>query len=121
MADAATERAGLDITEYNEGDVTIFTLKGRVDSAGAVDLDLALQTAISEKKHKMILDMANVRYINSSGLRTLADVLTQNKEHGGDLVLVALNSKISRVFEIIGFNNFFTMRNTVGEALTVFK
>jgi hypothetical protein len=34
----------MNITEREQNGVTIFTLEGRVDSEGAVDLDLALQT-----------------------------------------------------------------------------
>lgn len=106
----------MDIVEHNEDGITTFTLAGRVDSEGAVDLDLALHTATSEGKHKMILDMADVRYINSAGLRTLADILTQNRENGGDLLLVSMNPKIKRVFEIIGFDQFFKRYESLAEA-----
>jgi anti-sigma B factor antagonist len=106
----------MEITQREEGDVTIFVVKGRIDSEGAVDLDLALHTATSEGKHKMILEMAEVRYLNSAGLRSLADVLTINRENGGDLRLVALNPKVKRVFQIIGFDKFFSIYPTIEEA-----
>lgn len=110
----------MNITEREQNGVSVFVLDGRVDSEGAVDLDLALQTAVTEGKHKMILDMSQVRYINSAGLRTLADILTQNKENGGDLILVDLNPKVQRVFQIIGFDKFFTVHPSVEDALTAF-
>lgn len=111
----------MNITERNEKDISIFTVEGRIDSEGAVDLDLALQTAASEGKYKMIIDMAGVRYINSAGLRTLADILTRNKELGGDLKLVSLNPKVRRVFEIIGFEKFFNIYETMPEAMLRFN
>lgn len=110
----------MNITEREQNGVSVFVLDGRVDSEGAVDLDLALQTAVTEGKHKMILNMSQVRYINSAGLRTLADILTQNKENGGDLILVDLNPKVQRVFQIIGFDKFFTVHASVEEALAAF-
>jgi anti-sigma B factor antagonist len=110
----------MNITEREQNGVTIFTLDGRVDSEGAVDLDLALQTATSEGKSKMILEMSQVRYMNSSGLRTLADILTQNRKSGGDLKLVSLHPKVQRVFQIIGFDKFFSIYATVEEALASF-
>ena len=110
----------MNITEREQKGVTIFLLDGRVDSEGAVDLDLALQAATSEGKNKMILDMSQVRYINSSGLRTLADILTQNKAEGGDLKLVNLNPKVQRVLQIIGFDKFFAIYATVEDALATF-
>jgi anti-sigma B factor antagonist len=110
----------MNITEREQNGVTIFTLDGRVDSEGAVDLDLALQTATSEGKSKMVLVMSQVRYMNSSGLRTLADILTQNRKSGGDLKLVNLHPKVQRVFQIIGFDKFFSIYATVEEALASF-
>jgi anti-sigma B factor antagonist len=110
----------MNITEREQNGVTIFVLEGRVDSEGAVDLDLALQTAVSEGKIKLVLEMAEVRYINSAGLRTLADILTQSKESGGDLKLVEPNPKVLRVLQIIGFDKFFSIYPSLDEALSAF-
>ena len=110
----------MDITEREKNGVTVFEAEGRIDTQGAVDLDLALQAAVSEGKHKIALDMAAVRYIGSAGLRTLADVLTKNKKEGGDLKLVALNRKVLRVLRIIGFDKFFSIYDTLEAALADF-
>jgi anti-sigma B factor antagonist len=110
----------MDIIERDQNGVTVFTLDGRVDTQGAVDMDLALQAAVSGGKYKMVLDMAQVHYISSAGLRTLADVLTKNREHGGDLKLVALDRKVLRVLRIIGFDRFFSLYDTIEAAITDF-
>jgi anti-anti-sigma factor len=107
----------MDIHERIENGITVFALEGRIDTEGAIDMDLALQVAESKGQHKMVLDMTEVRYINSSGLRTLADVLTKNRDAGGDLKLVALNQKVGRVFRIIGFDHFFSIYDTVQAAI----
>lgn len=107
----------MNITEREQHGVTIFTLEGRVDSEGAVDMDLALQTAVTEGKIKIVLEMSDVRYINSAGLRTLADILTQVQENQGQLYLVNLNPKVNRVFQIIGFDKFFKIFPNVDEAI----
>jgi anti-sigma B factor antagonist len=99
----------MNITQREENGVTVFDLEGRIDSEGSVELEHALQNALDAGQHKMILDMSRVQYLNSAGLRTLADVLTTNKENGGDLRLVALSRKVQRVFQIIGFDKFFQM------------
>ena len=110
----------MNITEREQDSVTIFALEGRVDSEGALDLDLALQTAVSEGKHRLILEMDQVRYINSAGLRTLADILTQVRAGQGDLKLVNLSQRVARVFQIIGFDRFFSIYATVDEAIASF-
>lgn len=110
----------MNITEREQAGIAIFTLEGRVDSEGAVDMDLALQTAVSEGKTKIILQMSEVRYINSAGLRILADILTQTQDSGGGLRLVALNPKVHRVFQIIGFDKFFQLYPTLDDAMADF-
>jgi anti-anti-sigma factor len=64
--------------------------------------------------------MAEVSYISSSGLRTLADVVTKNRAAGGDLKLVAVSRKVLRVLRIIGFDRFFSMYDTLEEAVVDF-
>lgn len=110
----------MDVIERDENGIVVFVLQGRIDTEGAVDMDLALQAAVSEGKHKMVLDMANVRYIGSAGLRTMADVLTRNKEQDGDLKLAALNHKVLRVLRIIGFDKFFSIYDTPEAAIADF-
>jgi anti-anti-sigma factor len=110
----------MNITEREEKGVSVFTLEGRIDSQGAISLDAALQAAVSAGKHKMVLDMAEVNYISSAGLRTLADVSTKNAEKGGDLKLVALQRKVLRVFRIIGFDKLFAIYDTLEAAIADF-
>jgi anti-sigma B factor antagonist len=110
----------MNITQRDEKGVTVFLLEGRVDTAGASEMDQALQAAVAQGKHKLVLDMGQVSYISSAGLRTLADIVTRNREAGGDLKLVALNPKVLRVLRIIGFDRFFSIHDTVEEALADF-
>jgi anti-sigma B factor antagonist len=111
----------MNITERDENGVAVFVLDGRVDSIGAAEMDEVLQAAVSEGRTKMILDMSKVQYINSAGLRTLADILTQNRASNGDLLLVALSPKVERVFKIIGFDKFFDVYDSVEAAVTKLK
>ena len=107
----------MNISRRDDADISIFSLEGRIDSEGAIELEETLQKTAAEGRHKIILDMSEVRYINSSGLRILADILTLNREHNGDLRLVALNPKVRRVLEIIGFHKFFEDYDSVLAAL----
>ncbi len=100
--------------------VAIFTLDGRVDTQGAVTMDQSLQAAVAQGKYQIIMDMTDVTYISSAALRSLADVLTKSKKAGGDVKLVALSSKIMRVFRIIGFDRYFSIYDTVEAAMAGF-
>jgi len=110
----------MNIQEQIHGDVTVFKIDGRVDTAGAVDMDVTLHEAVAEDKFKMVLDLSELRYISSAGLRTLADILTRNQQNGGDLKLATVNPKILRILQIIGFDQFFTIYDTVDAAVESF-
>lgn len=110
----------MNITRRDTDGIATFILEGRVDSAGAVELNDALQAAAAEGIHKMVLEMAEVHYMNSAGLRILADILTRNRANNGDLLLVATNPKVERVFKIIGFDKFFHTYDSLEAALAQF-
>ncbi len=108
------------ISAREQDNITIFTIEGRVDNEGAVEVDSTLQQALTSNKHNMILDMSGVIYISSAGLRVLADVLTQNRDAGGDLKLVGVTKKVNRVLQIIGFTNYFSLYDTSDAAIADF-
>jgi anti-sigma B factor antagonist len=110
----------MNITERDENGIAVFVLEGRIDSEGAVTLDTTLLAGVEAGKHKMILDMAQVQYVNSAALRTLADVITTNREKGGDLKLAALSPKVKRVFQLVGFDRFSAIYSTVEAAIADF-
>lgn len=110
----------MQITSRNHNDIAVFVLEGRADSSGAGQMDEALQQAVSSGQSRIVLDMANVSYINSAGLRTLADILTQCRANQGDLALVSLNVKVERVFNIIGFDKFFRVFDSIEAAVAHF-
>ena len=111
----------MNISQSVNNGVTVFTVNGRIDTQGALELEQALQSAVQSGQHKMVLDVTNVRYINSSALRTLADVLTENRENKGDLFLVGIAPRIRRVFEIIGFDKFFIFYDGIEKAVADYE
>lgn len=109
------------ITERVEHGINVFVLEGRIDTQAAADMDQVLQAAVSEGKRKMVVDMSEVEYISSAGLRVLAAVLVKNREEGGDLKLAALNPRVMRVFRIIGFDMFFSIHDMLEAAIGDFS
>jgi len=108
------------ITERDEEGVTVFTLEGRIDTQGAEALDHALQAAVILGKSWMVLDLAQADYICSAGLRTLADILTKNRAQDGDLKLAAVPPRILSILEVIGFDNFFSIYDSVKDAMAAY-
>jgi anti-anti-sigma factor len=110
----------MNISQHEEGGIIVIALGGRVDTAGAIELERALQAEHEAGNYRLVLDMSDLTYLNSAGLRILADFLTISRDNGGDLHLAALNNKIRRVFEIIGFDNFFKIFDESSAAIKGF-
>ncbi len=111
----------MNITQRVEGDVTVFLPEGRIDTQAASDMDQALQSAVSASKHNIVVDMSGVDYISSAGLRALAAVQVRSKAEGGDMKLAALNERVTRVFNIIGFDLLMSIHETPEAAVAEFS
>ncbi len=111
----------MNITQRIEGDVTVFLPEGRIDTQAAADMDEALQAAVSAGRHNMVVDMSEVEYISSAGLRALAAVQVRSKAEGGDMKLAALNQRVTRVFRIIGFDLLMSIHETPEVAIAEFS
>ena len=107
-------------TLHEENGISTYQLEGRIDSIGAGELETLLKQAVAEGRAKIVLDLSQVQYINSAGLRTLAEILTQCRAQEGDLRLVTVNPKVERVFRIIGFDRFFKSYDSVQDAIANF-
>ena len=109
------------ITQRVEGDVTVILPDGRIDTLAADEMDQALQAAVAGGSHKIVVDMSEVEYISSAGLRTLAAVLVKSRAEGGDMKLAALNERVARVFNIIGFDLLMSLHGTSDAAIADFS
>ena len=111
----------MEITQRVEGDVTVFLPDGRIDTLAADEMDQALQAVVTGGSHKIVVDMSKVEYISSAGLRSLAAVLVKSRAEGGDMKLAALNERVTRVFNIIGFDLLMSLHDTPEAAIADFS
>jgi len=111
----------MDITQRVEGDVTVIKPDGRIDTLAAEQLDQVLQAALAEGHNRIVVDMSDVEYISSAGLRALAAVLVKSRDEGGDMKLAALNERVTRVFKIIGFDLLMSVTDTPEAAIADFS
>ena len=111
----------MEITQRVEGDVTVVLPIGRIDTLAATELDQALQGSLSENTYNIVVDLSGVEYISSAGLRVLAAVQVKSKAEGGDMKLSGLNERVSRVFNIIGFDLLMSIHDTADAAIANFS
>lgn len=105
------------ITAKQLENASVLTLAGRVDNLGAIAMEEELKAQVEQGHFELVLDMTEVRYMNSAGMRVLTEFRTTLRSNGGDLRLACLHPRVLHVFQIIGFDKFLSLYNTVDDAL----
>ena len=89
------------ITERNSGDVTILDVEGKILlGEGDVQLKRKIDELIEAKQTKLVLNLANVPYMDSGGLGEIVRSYTTVKRAGGDLKLLNATKRISDLLTI---------------------
>jgi anti-sigma B factor antagonist len=107
----------LEISTRDSGGAAVVTLEGEVDLHVSPLLREHLKALVSERRGTIVIDMAAVPYIDSSGVATLVECLQGLGRYGGQLRLAALGERTRSVFEISRLDSIFAMSETVKEAL----
>ena len=92
----------LEISSNVNGDVNEIKLVGRLDAKAARQADEAFAGA-TEAAPNVVLDMSELEYIASAGLRALKRLRGAVDASGGSLVLKGVQDDVMEVFEMTGF------------------
>ncbi|HKT99968.1 MAG TPA: STAS domain-containing protein [Paraburkholderia sp.] len=96
----------MNISEVNEGEVLAIAVSGRVDSTTAGQLEEVLPERV-QSAARVLLDLTDVQYVSSAGLRVMLKAAKIAKGTGHDLVLAGLAAPVHEVFQVIGFDSLF--------------
>ena len=97
----------LGIDRQIEGDKAVYTLKGRLDTITAPDLEKDLKAHL-EPVTDLMFDFSELAYISSAGLRVL--LATQKIMNTKGVMKVRnLNGTIAEIFEVTGFSDILTI------------
>ena len=95
-------------TSKREGDVLTVYLKGRLDTKTSPIVQEALEPLLDGITH-LKLDMAELNYISSAGLRVVLFLFQTMEDRNGDLELSHVNEVIRDVFAITGLQSILTI------------
>lgn len=114
--------AELDLNERQAGDVTILDLSGSIRMGeGAVALRNSIRSLIDGGNKKILLNLAGVKNIDSSGIGELIANYTTLSRGGGQLKLLNLTDKIQNLLVITKLLTVFDAYDNEAEALNSFK
>lgn len=98
------------------GDVQMVGVRGRLDHNLTPELEATLNDLLAEGNERFIVDMSEVSYINSGGLRCLVTAWRKAKKKGGNVFLFGLQPRVEQVFSMVGFDKVFELYPTQGAA-----
>ncbi len=107
----------VDATRVSEK-VWLVTPTGKLNAAQADLVETLLMRQLELGNRWLILDLSDVDYISSVGLKMLVSMWQRIRAQKGDLALAALNPRVREVLEIIGLDLVFTITETADQART---
>lgn len=105
------------IDQETVGEIRVLAPQGRIDSNTSSTLETAALDVVNNGTTRLVVDLSDVDYISSAGLRVILLAGKKAKAAGGALVLAGLQPTIRDVFEISGFLRLFDVTETRAEAV----
>lgn len=105
-------------TSKKEGNIHILTLKGDlIDKNQADKLIEEVNETILNNHIRFVVDLGNLKYLNSSGLTILIQILTKARKAGGEAVIANVGKRIKELLVITKLNTVFTVADTVEQGI----
>ncbi len=110
----------MNLTSEHSGSVDIVRLAGRIDHENAEAFSTSLAPhlhACASANGKLLIDLSELSYISSAGLRVLMVATKKIKPAGGALAVAAPREMVKEVLEITRFNLVFPVYASVEEGV----
>jgi anti-sigma B factor antagonist len=99
------------------GNAFIVTVAGEADLHTAPELDRTLQGVLGLGGTAVVVDLADVSFIDSTALGILLRHRPRFAARGGEIVIVAQDRRVLRTFEITGLDRMFTIESRLADAV----
>ena len=95
----------------------VLPLEGEIDLHVSPRVAGALGAMIDQKPQRLVVDLSNVTYIDSSGLAVLIEAMQNVEAYGGKFILAGLQENVRPIFEIARLDQVFIIFPHVDAAL----
>lgn len=92
-----------------EEDRLVMYFEGRLDTPDSLNVKKEMQVLFDSRDRNIVLDLTNLKYICSSGLRLFLALLQESRTTGNTVSIVGLSPYIRRVFDETGFTRLFKL------------
>lgn len=110
----------LNITTETFKRAVLVKASGRIDSSNAAQFDTVLKDVLAEGHANIVLNLADISYMSSAGLRAIVAAHRECTKKKGTLVLAMPSERVSEVFSLAGLDSIFTVYDDVTAAVGSF-
>ena len=107
----------MEIVIKKEKGAVVVLLNGKLDAGSSPELEKEIDKLLTEGEKHLILDLAELGYISSAGLRVILAGSKKLKNNQGTLYVSSLGSMVREVFEVSGFSSIIPIFASSDEAL----
>lgn len=96
-------------------------LNGYIDTYNSAYFQKAVAKVVEAGYVNLIFNCATLNYVSSTGIGSFTAFLKMVKPRGGDVVLLEIQPKVYEVFQLLGFSQFFNIKDSIEEAKNFYK
>jgi len=111
----------MEVSQRNERDATVVSISGEVDMNTSPEVRETFLALVQKKADKVIVNLSECPYMDSSGLATLVELLQGMKKYSGKLILTGLSDHVKDVFALAKLDTIFDIRESDLEALAALR
>ncbi len=108
----------MEVQQENTNGVEIFKIKGSLNSNTSPEFETLIYKSLENGQRKLILNLEDLDYISSAGIRVMLKTTKDLKRMDGNIVLCSLQDYVREVFDIAGFDGYLNIENNLDAAMT---
>jgi anti-sigma B factor antagonist len=110
----------MEISVNEHTPANVITVIGSMDALTSADFSSFVSAQVEQGQNKLVVDLSQVDYMSSAGLRAILAVLKEARQGGGDLRLAAAQPGVEKILKLSGFMSILKFYPAVEEAITSF-
>jgi len=111
----------MQISTEQHDDVVVVSIVGSLDALTAPQAADFLAAQVPVEQKQWVINLGQVKYMGSTGLRMIMEVMKKGREQGGDVRLAAAQPNVRRILEMSGLLRIMKAYDTVDEAIASFN
>ncbi len=111
----------MDISVRKSDQISIVSIAGSIDALTADRITGCIDERISSGENQMVIDLSEVEFMSSAGLRIILGALKEIRKRGGNLCIAGAQAGVKRVLKMSGFPKILKIYNNIDNAIAQFN